>query len=855
MKDLTIGRKFGLSISLISILALGIGIVILLFMAQELKERVYTKELKNLQHLSDDSIYAKKSVGISNAISIANDGMIKQALIDNNRDLAINALKNLSQKLKESTDFKNIKVHIHTKNNHSFLRAWKLSKFGDDLSSFRHSIVQVNSSKKPVNTFELGKAGLSIRSVVPIFSDTQEHLGSLEFIQGLNSVAKIFDKQHKAFVLLMDKRVSNVKQFESKKIYKDNYIVSQKFLNQKFYKDAQTINLAQLFQDKIYMTDSYLYSYQEVKDFRGKKIGIVLLGSSMDEIEHAISDANKIITTAILISILMVIAILIALSIIMKKVLIQPLKELDNTVINLINNNSGNSTRIKVSSHDEIGHVATSFNHYLDKIDDGIKQDTKVIEEAIDIVQKAKEGFYTYTIRQSANSPQVEELKTKVNEMLHVTKDNLNMIIKALIEFGNARYDYTVDAASSGNVGSLIKGTNALGLSISEILCMVNNMAVHLSQNAEVLAATSEELSASATQQSASLEETAAAIEEITSTIHQTDEHTKQMLNITTDLQRTSQEDDELAHKTGNAMKEINQATSDIVDAIAVIDQIAFQTNILSLNAAVEAATAGEAGKGFAVVAGEVRNLANRSAEAANEIKSLVTFAQEKTNEGESTANRMIESFNHLNHKIADVASIVDQVTEATHEQKQGMDQINDAVNQLDKATQENANGSEIVSNKAMALNEISGKLLSIVNRTQFNKEQSNAVCDVDLVFDTTKLKLDHITFKENSFSHTGDGKDFTVKTHTECALGKWIADHSNEQFAHTQDWSNLLKAHENVHQGIQEFINMDAKNSKDKRLSDVAHHIEESTLEVFDNIDKIKQHKCMEIPSENSNS
>jgi methyl-accepting chemotaxis protein len=394
----------------------------------------------------------------------------------------------------------------------------------------------------------------------------------------------------------------------------------------------------------------------------------------------------------------------------------------------------------------------------------------------------------------------------------------------------------------------LIKGTNALGTSVSEILSMVDNTGKRLSSNAEELAATSEQLSASSLQQAASLEETAAAIEEITSTITQTDEKTKRMLTISKEMENTSHQDDELAHKTGKSMEDINQATNDIVDAITIIDQIAFQTNILSLNAAVEAATAGEAGKGFAVVAQEVRNLANRSAEAAKQIKELVDFAQEKTKEGKSTADKMVESFNFLNSKVSEVVHLVNDVSDASHEQRQGMDQINDAINQLDKATQENANASESVSQKAMALSELSSQLVSIVNRTTFDKSRENSVCDVNLVFDTTKLKLDHISFKENNFEKVGNGQNWHVKDHHECDLGKWIEEHSNEVYTKNQDWQDLLKAHENVHKGVQEYIDIDSKDKKDSRLFDIAKNIEDNTSNVFKYIDKVKEHKCNEM-------
>ena len=139
-------------------------------------------------------------------------------------------------------------------------------------------------------------------------------------------------------------------------------------------------------------------------------------------------------------------------------------------------------------------------------------------------------------------------------------------------------------------------------------------------------------------------------------------------------------------------MEEINNQVNAISEAISVIDQIAFQTNILSLNAAVEAATAGEAGRGFAVVAAEVRNLASRSAEAANEIKSLVENATAKSNQGKDIAALMINGYNKLNTNISNTLSLIKEVENASKEQKYGIEQISDAINTLDRQTQINAN-------------------------------------------------------------------------------------------------------------------------------------------------------------------
>ncbi len=850
MNNFTIGKKIGIVVTIVSVIALIIGIVVLQYQKAHLKDEVYERSANSLEHMSEDNINAKFGVGISNAVSIANDGMLKKSLKENNREIAINALSKLSKAMKDSTDFKNIKVHIHTKDNKSFLRAWRPDKFGDDLSSFRHSVVQVNSTKKAVNTFELGKAGLSIRSVMPIM-DEGTHLGSLEFIQGLNSVAKIFNKQEKGFLLLMDKRKSSVKLFNEELIYKTNYVISQKFLNEDFFNDAKNINLDELLKNKIYLTDKYLYTYEIIKDFRGEELGIVILADAMKHVNSSVEDAENIINTALILIVALLVFILVFITFTIRKIVITPLTELKNGIDELTKNSNSSSMKITKKSNDELGAVVDSFNDYLQFIENGIKQDSVVINEAIDIIEKTKNGFYSYNIKEKANSPQVEEFKNKVNEMLDITKDNLSMVTKALIEFGNARYDYTIDAKSSGNIGSLIKGTNSLGSSISEILCMIDNTSKRVSNNAEELAATSEQLSASSTQQAASLEETAAAVEEITSTITQTDEKTKKMLEISSDLSNTSKKDNDLAHKTGSSMEEINKATNDIVEAITIIDQIAFQTNILSLNAAVEAATAGEAGKGFAVVAQEVRNLAARSAEAAKEIKDIVTFAQEKTKEGKETADIMVESFKLLNTRVQEVTNLVGEVSTASEEQKQGMIQINDAVNQLDKATQENANASETVSSKAMALSELSAQLVSIINRTSFDKSKSNSVCDVNLVFDTTKLKLDHVNFKETNFVQLGNGKSWTVKNHHECDLGKWIESHKNESFTNNSDWQEFLKAHEEVHSNVQEYINIDSVNKRDEKLPSIARNIEDSTTKVFDYIDKIKVHKCEEMKLE----
>ena len=175
-------------------------------------------------------------------------------------------------------------------------------------------------------------------------------------------------------------------------------------------------------------------------------------------------------------------------------------------------------------------------------------------------------------------------------------------------------------------------------------------------------------------------------------------------------------------------MDEINEKVSAINEAINVIDQIAFQTNILSLNAAVEAATAGEAGKGFAVVAQEVRNLASRSAEAAKEIKELVEDANSKANEGKLISDEMIKGYNSLNKDISSTIKLISDISTSSKEQESGIIQINDAINSLDQQTQKNASVASETNNIAVNTSTIAKTIVKNTDNKEFEGKENISV-------------------------------------------------------------------------------------------------------------------------------
>ena len=377
---------------------------------------------------------------------------------------------------------------------------------------------------------------------------------------------------------------------------------------------------------------------------------------------------------------------------------------------------------IGVDSTDELGMMSKIINKNIANTKANIQRERELIADTIRVANSINKGHLDQKIMVNSNNPALNELKDIINEMLNTLNSNISNILTVLTSYSKLDFRPRLkDNDLEGIIQELEKDINILRDVITQTLLDNKKVGITLKENANILSFNMQSISTAANSQAASLEETAASLEEITSNITNNTQTTTKMASYGEKVKESIKIGQDLANKTVSSMEDINKQALAINEAIGVIDNIAFQTNILSLNAAVEAATAGEAGKGFAVVAQEVRNLASRSAEAANEIKRIVQLATSKTKEGSEIANSMIEGYTSLNENISITLDLIQNVTTASKEQSVGMVQINDAVNNLDQITQKNAQSASEANEIAKQTLKISNEIIEQVNSKEFD--------------------------------------------------------------------------------------------------------------------------------------
>ena len=293
-----------------------------------------------------------------------------------------------------------------------------------------------------------------------------------------------------------------------------------------------------------------------------------------------------------------------------------------------------------------------------------------------------------------------------------------------------AHGDLTQSIATDGadEISALMRALSAMQASLSQVVTTVRQGSEGVATASAEIASGNHDLSSRTESQASALEQTAASMEELSSTVKQNADNARQANQLAMSASTVAVQGGEVVGQVVETMKGINDASRKISDIISVIDGIAFQTNILALNAAVEAARAGEQGRGFAVVASEVRSLAGRSAEAAKEIKSLISASVERVEQGTVLVDQAGSTMHEVVSSIRRVTDIMGEISAASQEQSLGVAQVGQAVTSLDQTTQQNAALVEQMAAAASSLNSQAGELVQAVSVFKLAGAQSGAV-------------------------------------------------------------------------------------------------------------------------------
>ena len=486
----------------------------------------------------------------------------------------------------------------------------------------------------------------------------------------------------------------------------------------------------------------------------------------------------------------------------------------------------------RVTEEGVLGNVQHRINDMIDRCDAFIRESTASLDAVCRsiyyrrILVGGMQGAFRVAAEKINNAVKTQALAVEDarRQEAAIHAETINLIAQGLHRLSQGDLTYRMDGLPE-NYRQVQTDFNSALTGLQEIIHAIAQAAREVSNASAEISTGTTDLSQRTEEQAASLEQTSASMEQISATVRKNAENAEAANVAAANTRDVADRGGEVVAQTVDAMARIEASSLKITDIIGVIDEIARQTNLLALNAAVEAARAGESGRGFAVVATEVRSLAQRSSQAAKDIKDLISHSTDQVKEGVDLVNRAGTALHDVVESIKGVAEVISEIANASKEQSTGIDEVNKALNQMDEVTQQN---SALVEQSAAAAKTLEQQALTMDDRIAFFRVDDGAAhSDMEIDLDAAIAK--HAEWKvklRTAIAHHERLDSATIAKDNCCQLGQWLYGPGKSKYGAKPEFQSLIGLHKTFHAEagkISELINQ-------KRYAEATHALENGT-------------------------
>jgi methyl-accepting chemotaxis protein len=434
----------------------------------------------------------------------------------------------------------------------------------------------------------------------------------------------------------------------------------------------------------------------------------------------------------------------------------------------------------------------------------------QLIEQIGTAVKAAEEGLLDRRIDLSQTSGIVKQLGESVNRLLETIENPIKEAVNVSVALAEGNLTEHMEGDYLGRFAVLKESLNVAVDNLSSMMAQTRIAAHNVLQGTEQINQGSQDLNARTQNQAISLEQTSGSMAQMTAAVKQSASNAATAETITRKTASMAESGVEVMQNAINSMEQIHASSQKIQDIIELIDSIAFQTNLLALNASVEAARAGEHGRGFAVVASEVRNLAQKSADAAEDIRKLIEDTTHKVADGTQTVRASGSALNEIVASVNHIKQIIEEMSHSSTEQSDGIGQVNQAISAMDGAVQQNAALVEETAATAEALRKMSDMMITTVNHFKISEAVLQQTSVSAEEFDFASAKRAHRRWRVNVRAYINDvDVHFNKQAATDpkaCALGQWLYS-AGKHYTQLPAYQKLEKVHAELHAFIGTII------------------------------------------------